>query len=275
MTKVPSQVVAVFVLVCAMGAGCQERVILALRVVPAVVTVHSIGDAPRTRLRYRFDVGETLTYRMKSHRRISGLSNPAAPVAITLSVHTERVRNRRARLRWRVESVSSGSGRLKGLELWVETSDRGEITRVRRGQPASKEPGQLDQSMRQIFLAWPAQAVGPGAYWTQRRDLILAASTQGGFRTQVVALYRFERVAPCGQGRCAHFSVRTTVALSHKAGKVQVQGRGSGSGRVVFDLDRGRLLQSHTRAVIDMSTSLVPGKVVQKLTLVQSLELIR
>jgi len=293
MTKVLIQVVPALVLALAIGSGCQKRAMLFPKEGPVVVVVHSTGVAPRIRLRYRFEPAETLTYRMKSHRRISGLSNPAAPVNITLSVRTDRVWDRQALLRWRVESVTSGSGRLRGLELWVETSDRGELTRVRRGQPpgpgkgmgqsaakgprpsAGKGVGQIDRSMRQIFLAWPAQAVGPGAHWTQRRDLILAASTQGGLRTRVVARYRFERIAPCGQGRCAHFSVRTTVALSHKAGKVRVQGNGTGTGRVVFDLDRGRLLESHTRAVVDLSTSLLPGKVVQKLILVQSLELIR
>jgi hypothetical protein len=301
MTKVPLHLVPALVpaLALAIGPGCQKRVKLFPKEGPAVVVVHSTGVEPRIRLRYRFQPAETLKYRMKSHRRISGLSNPAAPVIITLSVRTDRVWDRRALLRWRVESVTSGSGRLRGLELWVETSDRGEITRVRRGQPpgkgteqsapkgtrqpvgkgprqsAGKGLGQIDRSMRQIFLAWPAQAVGPGAHWTQRRDLILAASTKGGLRTRVVARYRFERIAPCGHGRCAHFSVRITVALSHKAGKVRVQGNGTGTGRVVFDLDRGRVLESHTRAVVDLSTSLLPGKVVQKLILVQSLEMIR
>jgi hypothetical protein len=195
-------------------------------------------------------------------------------VAITLSVLTDRVRDRRARLRWRVERVSSGSGRLLGLDLWVETSDRGEISTVSRGRPVQRST-HLGQSVRQLYLAWPAEAVGPGARWTQRRDLILAASSKGGFRAQVVARYSFDRVAPCGRGRCAHLSLHTTVALSHKAGKVKVEGKGTGTGRVVFDLERGHLLESHTRAEIGLSTSLAPGKVVQKISLVQSLELRR
>ncbi len=256
--------------------GCRKRAKRSARAPRAVVTVQSVGVAPRVRLRYQFRAGESLTYRMTSQRRISGVPSATAPVTTTLSMYIDRVVNKRARLRWRVEGVSSGSSRLRGTQLWVETSDRGEITSVSQGRPTAKKgPEQLDQSMRQLFLSWPAQALGPGARWTQRRDLILAASSRGGFKTRVVARYRFERIARCGQGRCAHFSVRTTVALSHKAGKVKVMGKGAGSGQVVFDLDRGRLQKSHTRAQIDLSTSLAPDKVVQKITLIQSMELTR
>jgi len=264
------------VITVAAQPGCRKRAKRSAKAPSTVVTVLSAGVAPRVRLRYHFRAGESLTYRMTSQRRISGVSSAATPVTTTLSVYTDRVVDKRARLRWRVEGVSGGSSRLRGTELWVETSDRGEITSVSQGRPVAKKgPGQLDQSMRQLFLSWPAQALGPGARWIQRRDLILAASSHGGFKTRVVAKYRFERIARCGQGRCAHFSVRTTVALSHKAGKVKIMGKGTGSGQVVFDLDRGRLLKSHTRAEIDLSTSLAPDKVVQKVTLIQSLELTR
>jgi hypothetical protein len=210
---------------------------------------------------------------MTSRRRITGLPSDG-PVVIQLSVRTAWVRERRAQLRWRVEGVISGSPRLQGLELWVETSDRGEISTVTRGRPAPRQSS-LRQTVSQLFLAWPAEAVGPGARWTQRRDLILAPSMQGGIRARMIARYRFERIAPCGQGRCAHLSLHTTVELSHKAGRVRIQGRGSGTGRVVFDLRRGRLFESHTRAEIGLSTSLAPEKVVQKISLKQSLELKR
>jgi hypothetical protein len=242
---------------------------------PGTLTVESVGAQPRMKLRYRVRPGEKLTYRMTSHRKISGLPGHSGPVSLTLSVSTDRVRGRRARLRWRVEQVASGSPRLRGLDLWVETSDRGEISTVSRGRPRPRTAQQLQQSVRQIYLAWPAKAVGPGARWTQRRDLILAASTKGGFRAKVVARYSFDRVAPCGQGRCVHLSLRTTLELSHKAGKVNVLGKGEGSGRVIFDLERGRLLESHTQAAIGLSTSLAPNKVIQKITLKQSLLLTR
>ena len=52
-------------------------------------------------------------------------------------------------------------------------------------------------------------------------------------------------------------------------------GKGEGSGRVIFDLERGRLLESHTQAAIGLSTSLAPNKVIQKITLKQSLQLTR
>lgn len=273
MGKVLTQLV--LVLVIAFQPGCHKPPKPSPKAPGAVVTVQSVGEAPRMRLRYRFRAGETLAYRMTSLRRISGLPNPGGPVTITLSVTTDRVQDRRARLRWRVEQVHSGSSRLKGTELWVETSDLGEITTVSSGRPSVQTPGQLHQSVRQLFSAWPGPAVGPGARWTQRRDLILAASIKGGFRARVVARYRFDRVAPCGQGRCAHLSVRTSLHLSHKAGKVKILGKGTGTGRVVFDLDRGRLLKSRIRAAIDLSTSLAPGKVVQRMTLEQSMELTR
>lgn len=262
-------------LLLGLGSGCKRK---RKKSAPArrALTVQSVGAAPRMRLRYRFGVGEKLTYRMTSRRNITGLPG-SGPVSLTLSVTTDRVRRRRARLRWRVEQVASGSPRLRGLELWVETSDRGEISTVSRGRPhpRPRTAEQLQQSVRQIYLAWPAKAVGPGARWTQRRDLILAASTKGGFRAKVVARYSFDRVAPCGQGRCVHLSLRTTLELSHKAGKVKVLGKGEGSGRVIFDLERGRLLESHTQAAIGLSTSLAPNKVIQKITLKQSLLLTR
>lgn len=268
------RLIVALLLLGSLQPGCEEKQRISLRRPAAVVTVHSTGSAPRVALRYRFRVGETLTYRMTSKRRISGLPSPEKPVTIHLSAHTVRVRKHRARLRWRVERVVSGSTRLRGLALWVETSDRGEISAVRRGRPAPPKSS-LGQSVRQLFVAWPAVAVGPGARWTQRRDLILAPSTGDGFRTKVEARYRFERIAPCGQGRCAYLSVRTSLLLTHQAGRVRVQGKGSGVGRVVFDLRRGRLLGSHTRAEIGLSTSLDPSRVLQKLSLKQSLELIR
>jgi len=260
-----------------LGSGCKRKKKRPAPATPGVLTVQSVGAKPRVRLRYRFRVGEKLAYRMTSHREISGLPGPSGPVSLRLSVSTDRVRDRRARLRWRVERVASGPQRLRGLDLWVETSDRGEISSVSRGRPRPRPrtAQQLQQSVRQIYLAWPAEAVGPGARWTQRRDLILAASTDGGFRAQVVARYSFDRVAPCGQGQCAHLSLRTTLTLSHKAGKVKVLGKGEGSGGVVFDLKRGRLLESRTQAAIGLSTSLAPNKVIQKITLKQSLQLTR
>jgi len=265
----------------ALGTGCQRKEIPRPDQRPNAVTVQSVGAEPRLKLRYRYRAGESLTYRITSHREISGLPRPAGPVAVTLSVFTDRVRGRRARLRWRVERVASGSARLQGLDLWVETSDRGEISTVSRGRPRPrsrprpKPSGQVQQSVRRLYLAWPAEAVGPGAWWIQRRDVILAPSTHGGFRARVAARYRFDRVAPCGRGRCAHLSMRLTMDLSHKAGLVKVRGKGRGSGRVVFDLERGRLLESHTRAVIGLSTSLMPNKVVQRLSLNQSMVMTR
>ncbi len=258
-----------------LSSGCGDRKKRAAKKPAPEVTVQGLGEAPRTRLRYRFRVGETLHYRMTSHRKISGLPGPSAPVKVRLSALTEQVQGRRARLRWRVEHVSSGSARLRGLSLYVQTTDRGEISTVGRSRPGPKSAVPLGQSVRQLFLAWPAEAVGPGARWTQVRKLLLAPSTKGGIRARVEARYKLERVVPCGQSTCAHLSVSTSVKLSHKAGRVKILGNGSGSGRVVFDLRRGRLLESHTRAEIGMSTSLKPGKIVQRLTLKQSMELTR
>lgn len=268
----PRSIAVLVVLSCGvLGCGKKKRI---SRKGPAVVTLHSAGAEPRVALRYRFKAGETLAYRMTSRRRITGLPSPDEPVTIHLSAFTDRVRKRRARLRWRVDRVLSGSPRLQGLALWVETSDRGEISTVSRGRPAPQKSS-LRESVGQLFLAWPEAAVGPGARWTQRRDLILSPATGGGFRAKVEARYRFERIAPCGQGRCAHLSVRTTLLLTHKAGRVRVQGKGTGTGRVVFDLRRGRLLESHTRAEIGLSTSLAPNQVIQKIFLKQSMELRR
>jgi len=262
-------------LLIAAGLGCGPKKKSPAPVRPAALTVQSVGAAPRRRLRYHFGVGEKLAYRMISRRKISGLLSATGPVSLLLSVRTERIRGRRALLRWRVEHVDSGAQRLRGRELWVDTSDRGEITTVSRGRPRPAPPAQLHQSVRLLYLAWPNEAVGPGARWIQRRDLILAASTQGGFRAKVVARYSFDRVAPCGQGRCAHLSLRMALKLSHRAGKVKVKGEGTGTGRVVFDLQRGRLQESHIQAVIGLSTSIAPGKVLQKITLVQSMTLTR
>lgn len=262
------------VLLSSLPPGCEGKKLISPKRPAAVMTLHSAGSEPRVALRYRFRAGETLTFRMTSRRRITGLPSPHGPVEILLSAYTDRVQKRRARLRWRVERVVSGSPRLLGLELWVETSDRGEISTVSRGRPAPQRSS-LRQTVRQLFLAWPKAAVGPGARWTQRRDLILAPSTRGGVRAKVEARYHFDRIAPCGQGRCAHFSVRTSLLISHKAGRVLVQGKGTGTGQVVFDLRRRRLLESHTRAEIGLSTSLAPNRVIQKIFLKQSMELSR
>jgi hypothetical protein len=244
--------------------------------VPRVgMTVRSRGAEPRVKLRYRFRAGETLRYRMTSRRRITGLPDAPGPVVVALSVHTAQVRQQRARLRWRVERVVQGSPRLQGLSLWVETTSRGALSSVTRRQESPAVDPQLGQSVRQLYVAWPAEALGPGARWTQRRDMILATSTRGGFRTRLVARFVFDRVAPCGQGRCAHVSLRTTVALSHRAGRVKIKGKGTGRGRVVFDLTRGQLVTSRTRAEIGLSTSLSGDDVVQKITLDQALEELR
>jgi hypothetical protein len=243
------------------------------------VTVLERGGEPRHRLRYRYQRGETLRYRLTSRRRLTGVPGGERPVTAELSVHTARVDGRRARLRWQIERVQGAP--LQRTPLWIETSDRGEISAVRqrfrpgraRGGRASGKP--VRQSVRQLYLAWPEPAVGPGARWEQRRDLILAASVQGGVRARVHASYTFDRVARCGQGRCAYLSVRTRLDARQRAGRVKVRGKGGGTGRVVFDLDKGRLMESSTRADLGLGTSLQPGETVQRLRLEQSLKLIR
>ncbi len=280
----PGAVLILGVAVALGGSGCRRegRSPGGDRRRAAGITLTSPGAAPRRLLRYRFAAGERLRYRMKSRRKISRLPAPLEPVRLVLSVQTERARGSRALVRWRVERVISGSPRLLGLSLWMETSDRGEITRVSRlppapgGAPASGAKGApLGQSLRQLLLAWPAEPVGVGATWTQVRDLILVPSMGGGIRARIEARYRVERVKGCGQGRCVSLSVRSDLRLSQRAGRVKILGTGSGVGRVLFDLSRGRLLESHTRATIRMSTSLAPGKVVQRLVLEQSMELTR
>jgi hypothetical protein len=259
-------------LVSALAPACRKPTRRGPPVPRVGMTVHARGAEPRVKLRYRFRAGETLRYRMTSRRRITGLPGAHGPVVVALSVHTAQVRSSRARQRWRVEQVVQGSPRLQGLALWVETTSRGALSSVTRRQDLPAVDPQLGQSVKQLYVAWPAEALGPGARWTQRRDVILAASTRGGFRTRMVARFVFDRVAPCGQGQCAHVSLRTTVALSHRAGRVKIKGKGTGTGRVVFDLTRGQLVTSRTRAEIGLSTSLSGDDVVQKISLDQSLE---
>lgn len=237
----------------------------------------SQGTVPRVRLRYRYRPGETLRYRLSTRRVISGLP-AAAPVVVRLSVLTAKVQGRLARLRWQVEGVGDrveGVGRtLRGVSLWLETSDRGEISRVSQGRAEQRSGAQLKHSVQQLYLAWPEAKVGVGARWEQRRRVILVPRARGGFKAQVLARYSFDRLADCGRSRCAYLTVRTELRLDHRAGAVQVGGRGQGSGRVVFDLGTGRLLESRTTAEMSLFTSL-HGGVAQRLQLDQSLQLTR
>ncbi len=262
-------------LVAASCEGCEPKV--RLPPPPAGLQVLDLGRPPRVRLRYRFRPGETLRYRLTTERRSLHLADPGTRLVTTLSRYVDRVRAPRAQVRWRLYPAASARSR-RGTTVWLQVDDRGRVEATRFPGVSAERARTLRTLLRNLHAPWPVPAVGVGARWSDRRRARVALGTGkpgSSVETTVESRYRLERVGPCGRTRCAYIGVHLSLWSEHSRAGLTVRGTGRGQGQIAFDLDRGILVRSHTRAELDLSAGPLRGRAQERYLMTQDMELMR
>ena len=266
--------IAVWLLLAGVLAGCRKE---APKPKPkrAGLVVLERGQAPRQRLRYRFQRGVTLYYRLVTEQRRTHVADAGIRRVVGLSYYVDRVKGPRAQVRWRVEPLPGVKRkRHRGETVWLQLHESGRVEATRVPGASVDRASALKPLLRGLASRWPGTDVGVGARWRDRRKVrmpLRAGARRSALTTEVETLYRFDRRGPCGRSQCAFIGLRITLWTEHKHRQATFFGTGKGKGEITFDLTRGQLVSIRTRSDFKLKAELHKGQPLEAIRLVQEL----
>jgi len=133
---------------------------------------------------------------------------------------------------------------------------------------ASPEVQEAIGQLGGLGLQLPEEPVSPGASWTATIDNAVPGMPGGGAMSmQVNMMYTLVGVETAGGSQFATIAYEGPVTMSAGAAGMGMDGSGTSSGTIVFDVTLGRIASSEMEMAMDMNTAGMQMSMTQSMTM--------